>query len=142
MNLLLDRTVDLLQIGHGAVYERGNDNNMTAVKKNNMADERFDSVPISQEVFEELERGDPVFEGEETFDTLHLGMRQTFTMLVPLTVIREGARELTGVLALGPRLSGMGYSSEDETLMATLVDSVSRALLVSELIEQNTSHQS
>ena len=142
MNLLLDRTVDLLQIGHGAVYERGNDNNMTAVKKNNMADERFDSIPISQEVFEELERGDPVFEGEETFDTLHLGMRQTFTMLVPLTVIREGARELTGVLALGPRLSGMGYSSEDETLMATLVDSVSRALLVSELIEQNTSHQS
>ena len=68
-------------------------------------------------------------------------MRQTFTMLVPLTVVREGIRELTGVLALGPRLSGMGYSSEDETLMATLVDSVSRALLVSELIEQNAVHQ-
>ena len=84
----------------------------------------------------------PVFEGDETFETLHLGMRQTFTMLVPLTVVREGVRELTGVLALGPRLSGMGYSSEDETLMATLVDSVSRALLVSELIEQNAVHQS
>ena len=69
-------------------------------------------------------------------------MRQTFTMLVPLTVVREGIRELTGVLALGPRLSGMGYSSEDETLMSTLVDSVSRALLVSELIEQNAVHQS
>ena len=141
MNLLLDRTVELLQIGHGAVYLRGKDNSMTAVNKNNMTDERFNSVPISQEVFEELERGDPVFEGDETFETLHLGMRQTFTMLVPLTVVREGIRELTGVLALGPRLSGMGYSSEDETLMATLVDSVSRALLVSELIEQNAVHQ-
>ena len=142
MNLLLDRTVELLQIGHGAVYLRGKDNSMTAVNKNNMTDERFNSVPISQEVFEELERGDPVFEGDEPFETLHLGMRQTITMLVPLTVVREGIRELTGVLALGPRLSGMGYSSEDETLMATLVDSVSRALLVSELIEQNAVHQS
>ena len=69
-------------------------------------------------------------------------MRQTFTMLVPLTVVREGTRQLTGVLALGPRLSGMGYSSDDETLMTTLVDSVSRALRVSELIEQTSAYES
>jgi hypothetical protein len=50
--------------------------------------------------------------------------------------VREDARELAGVLALGPRLSGMGYLREDETLMTTLVESVSRALRVAELIEQ------
>ena len=109
---------------------------MTAIKKNNISDERFDSIPVSKEVFDELERGDPVFEGDDTFDTLHPGMQQTFTMLVPLTIVRECSRELTGVLDLGPRLSGMGYSSDDETLMTTLVEAASRALRVSELIEQ------
>ena len=136
MDLLLDRTVDLLQIGYGAVYIRDDGDNMTAIKKNNISDERFDSIPVSKEVFDELERGDPVFEGDDTFDTLHPGMQQTFTMLVPLTIVREGSRELTGLLALGPRLSGMGYSSDDETLMTTLVEAASRALRVSELIEQ------
>ena len=103
-----------------------------------MTDERFNVVPVTHEVIDELERGDPVFEGDDTFETLHIGMRQTFTMLVPLTVVSEGTRQLTGMLALGPRLSGMGYSSEDETLMTTLVDSVSRSLRVLDLIEQNT----
>lgn len=136
MDLLLDRTVDLLQIGYGAVYICVDGDNMTAIKKNNISDERFDSIPVSKEVFDELERGDPVFEGDDTFNTLHPGMQQTFTMLVPLTIVREGSRELTGLLALGPRLSGMGYSSDDETLMTTLVEAASRALRVSELIEQ------
>ena len=67
-------------------------------------------------------------------------MRQTFQMLVPLTLVREDGRELAGILALGPRLSGMGYSREDETLMATLVESVSRALRVAELIERTRGH--
>lgn len=136
LRLLLDRTIELLQIGHGAVYVRGADRAMTVAESENIADERFKSIPLSAEVFAELERGDPVFEGDETFQTLHLGTRQTFQMLVPLTVVREDARELAGVLALGPRLSGMGYLREDETLMTTLVESVSRALRVAELIEQ------
>ena len=138
MNLLLNRTVELLQIGHGAVYIYNEHGEMTVVETNNLTDERFNVVPVTHEVIEELERGDPVFEGDDTFETLHIGMRQTFTMLVPLTVVSEGTRQLTGMLALGPRLSGMGYSSEDETLMTTLVDSVSRSLRVLELIEQNT----
>ena len=138
MNLLLNRTVELLQIGHGAVYIYNEHGEMTVVETNNLTDERFNVVPVTHEVIEELERGDPVFEGDDTFETLHIGMRQTFTMLVPLTVVSEGTRQLTGMLALGPRLSGMGYSSEDETLMTTLVDSVSRSLRVLDLIEQNT----
>ncbi len=141
LHLLLDRTIELLQIGHGAVYLCGTDRAMTATETQNIADERFKSIPLSEEVFAELERGDPVFEGDETFQTLHLGMRQTFQMLVPLTIVREGTRDLSGVLALGPRLSGMGYSREDETLMNTLVESVSRALRVAELIEQTRRYE-
>ncbi len=141
LRLLLDRTIELLQIGHGAVYVRDGDRAMTATETQNIADERFKSIPISGEVFAELERGDPVFEGDDTFQTLHPGMRQTFKMLVPLTIVREGARELSGVLALGPRLSGMGYTREDETLMTTLVESVSRALRVAELIEQTRGYE-
>lgn len=140
LRLLLDRTIELLQIGHGAVYLRGSDQAMTAAEMQNIADERFKSIPLSSEVFAELERGDPVFEGDDTFQTLHPGMRQTFKMLVPLSVVRDDTLELSGVLALGPRLSGMGYSREDETLMATLVESVSRALRVAELIEQTPSY--
>ena len=63
-------------------------------------------------------------------------MRQNFKMLVPLTIAREEGYELSGVLALGTRLSGMGYSREDETLMTTLAESVSQALRVSDLIER------
>jgi hypothetical protein len=141
LRLLLDRTIELLQIGHGGVYVRDSERTMTAAETQNIADERFKSIPLSGEVFAELERGDPVFEGDDTFQTLHPGMRQTFQMLVPLTVVNEGVRELSGVLALGPRLSGMGYSREDETLMTTLAESVSRALRVAELIEQTRRYE-
>ena len=141
LHLLLERTIELLQIRHGAVYVCGSDRAMTAAETRNIADERFKSIPLSEEVFAELERGDPVFEGDETFQTLHPGMRQTFQMLVPLTIVRDGTRDLSGVLALGPRLSGMGYSREDETLMNTLVESVSQALRVADLIEQTSRPQ-
>ena len=136
LRMLLGRTIELLQISYGAVYMRGEDSTMIAAETQNISDERLESIPLSAEVFAELERGDPVFEGDETFQTLHVGMRQNFKMLVPLTIAREEGHELSGVLALGTRLSGMGYSREDETLMTTLAESVSRALRVSELIER------
>ncbi len=114
---------------------------MDAVEVRNIEDERFKTVPLTSDVIGELERGDPVFEGDATFQSLHPGLRKVFTMFVPLTTDRDGRRELAGVVALGPRISGMGYSSDDETLMLTLVDSASRALRVAELIEQTRSYE-
>lgn len=141
LQMLLTRTIDLLQIGHGAVYMRGAQETMEAVEVKDIDDERFNTLLLSKEVIGELEKGDPVFQGDDTFKSLHPGLRKVFMMFVPLTADRDGSRELAGVMALGPRISGMGYSREDETLMLTLADSASRALRVAELIEKTRRYE-
>ena len=136
LQMLLTRTIDLLQISHGAVYLRSAQQSLDAVEVRNIEDERFATLPLTSDVINELQGGDPVFEGDETFQSLHPALRKAFMMFVPLTTDSEEGRDLAGVMALGPRISGMGYSREDETLMLTLVDSASRALRVAELIEK------
>jgi len=49
-----------------------------------------------------------------------------YALLVPITLPAPGvkgeASRLTGILALGPRLSGEGYSREEMAMLLTLAD--------------------
>jgi GAF domain-containing protein len=60
---------------------------------------------------------------------------------VPLTLpavaadTEQSGTLLVAVLALGPRRSGLGYSSEDETLLKGLADQAGTAIYVARLVQ-------
>ena len=65
-----------------------------------------------------------------------------YRLFVPLTLPPvadlDGERPtlLIGVLALGPRLSELGYSSEDQTLLLGLAEQTGTALYVAQLVRE------
>lgn len=65
-----------------------------------------------------------------------------YRLFVPLTLPPvadlDGARGtlLVGVLALGPRLSELGYSSEDQSLLVGLAEQTGTALYVAQLVRE------
>jgi len=65
-----------------------------------------------------------------------------YRLFVPLTLPPvadlDGARDtlLVGVLALGPRLSELGYSSEDQALLVGLAEQTGTALYVAQLVRE------
>jgi hypothetical protein len=125
LRTLVNTVASLLHVEHSVVYvsERGSSFKVAA-----------QSLPTAQlqewappaEALRKLEMGQDVAQ-----DNDHL-----FPLLIPLS-LPPAARGSTadwakwlGVLALGPRQSGRGFSREDRTLLLTLADQVGTAVYV------------
>ncbi len=120
--VLVTRTVKLLYISHGAVflYEDGR-LELTAAHHW----EGLPHLPLAAEDVARLTAGAPILRADPIFP-----------LLLPLSAQRGGRVRLLGVLALGPRLSGQGYSRDDQALLQGLVDQAGVAINVAQLIAE------
>jgi GAF domain-containing protein len=129
---LVTRTTDLLHIAHGAVFLRtaAEDFRLAAAHdtpqgKNASEQHAMPSLPLDGKILERLQAG----------MVIELARPSRFPLLVPLRVPQTNGNELIGVLALGPRLSGQGYSRGDQTVLLSLADQAGTAIHVARLIE-------
>ncbi len=60
---------------------------------------------------------------------------------IELAVPLISHNRLTGVLALGPKLSELPYNQEDKTLLSTLADQVAAAITIAQLVRENQEKQ-
>jgi hypothetical protein len=84
---------------------------------------------FSGEILKKLEEG----------KALKLPEGGPFTLLVPLTVPRLNVFDLVGILAIGPRTKGRGYSRDHLTDLTTLGRSAGTALYMLQLNEKKRS---
>ena len=120
---LVERTTSLLGISHGALYLKDEDNKLYLVGVRNRQQRAAEELVVSDLVRDLLQSQLPVVSDE------------TYPLLLPLVVAMAAGSELVGVLALGPRLSGRGYSSEEQDLLMGLASQAGTALYVAHLAE-------
>ncbi|HUI25702.1 MAG TPA: response regulator [Candidatus Kryptonia bacterium] len=136
LGALVERTADLLGIAHGVVFLRGADTNgrllpaqargLSAEAAVAAIDQRFKQSPRQ---YAQLKAGHVVARPDDP----------TFPLLVPLLAPRRqtwARPALVGVLGVGPRQSGQGYSSEEAGSLLGLADQAGTALYVAQLVEE------
>ena len=77
----------------------------------------------------------------ENATIVNLPVGGPFAMLVPLTVSRFKVNELVGVLAVGPRTLGRGYSRDHQNDLSTLGRNAGMALHMLKLNEKKNTKQ-
>lgn len=126
LRTLVHRVTDLLHIAHGAVLLVQPDGSIVQIESLNTPPLPDGLVRISQESLGRLRDGAVVSRPQDTF----------FPLLVPLLAPRTGGWDLAGVLALGPRRSGMGYTRDDIDLLLSLGEQAGMAMRVAQLIDE------
>ena len=141
LETLVQRTTDLLQIKHGAVYLHQHDGEhdvgtITLAAAQNLPKNSAPTTLTMQD--------DPSWKTAQA--QLQTGQIVTrprdplFPMLVPLRVPKRRGRDaeqtLVGVLAVGPRLDRAGYSRDEKTTLLGLAEQAGTALHVAQLNEE------
>jgi len=118
LTLLIKRTCKLLKIQHGAVYLVGAGGKLKLAKSEKIPSKRL-TLPEDKDTVGRLLSGAPVFRSED----------KILPLILPLALASSGQKKskwpgLVGLLALGPRASGMGYSSDDRSMLQDFADEV------------------
>jgi len=123
---LVNRVTELLHIRYAAIYLRASGNRFPpAYSLRIPAGENVDLV-LNPEDVRRFGNGEIV----------HPSMALPFPVLVPLIAPQPESSTLLGILALGPRLSGEGYSREDESILLGLADQAGTSIRVAQLIDE------
>jgi hypothetical protein len=131
LHLLVERVTESLHLVRCAVYVRGKDGRFQLADARNFVGNDNDAIEIwlGNNTIQRLEAGRPVSEPDSML----------FPLLIPLTLPAMAKQKssdafpLAGILALGPRLSGQGFSTEDESLLLSLADEVGTAIYMTRL---------
>ena len=126
LRVLINRTTTLLHITYGAVYLRNAEGAFERAEARELPEGELDHLALETGVLRRLEGGYAVSSQEHA----------AFPLLVPLAALSREGSQMVGVLALGPRLSGQGYSREDRTLLTSLADQAGTAIYVARLIQE------
>jgi hypothetical protein len=132
LHTLVNTVADLLHVERSAVYiSAGGDAFKLAAAQAAPTAEMQEWAPPAQ-ALQQLEIGLAVTQAED----------RTFPLLIPLSLPAAAQAsnpdwaKWLGVLALGPRLSGRGFSREDRALLLTLADQVGTAVYVALTLKQ------
>ena len=118
LHTLLERVCEVLNVEGGAVFLRESDGRLRMVESRNLPDEEKIAQDMPQDIrtLRLLEDGGSVVKAKE----------KTLALYVPLSsppsLKKERGSGLVGVLALGRRIGGLGYSSEERVLLLGLAD--------------------
>jgi GAF domain-containing protein len=130
LHLLLTRVSDLLHLSYCAVYLRNPDGQFQLAEANQLPPGEKVELPQDGSTLKQLESGCAISRPHE----------KIFPLLVPLTLppvassLQSDAPSLVAILALGPRYSGQGFSSEDQALLLEFADQVGTAIYVARLV--------
>ena len=148
LKALVERTMDLFHIAHGAVFLQNEDKSFQLFQARNLSLEELEEFSCLGRACRLQPAEDGSLEGARVIlpptaiDQLHHSRiisqphERTFPLFVPLIAPHAGTNELVGVLALGPRLSGQGYSREDQAMLLGLADQAGTAIHVARLIQE------
>ncbi|MBN1177602.1 MAG: GAF domain-containing protein [Anaerolineae bacterium] len=127
LRVLVDRTTHLVHAIYGAVFLRQPDGTFALAQAHDVP-EGSDRLTLSLQVVDRLQEG----------HAIPFSNKETFPLIVPLLAPQTGSgnSRLVGVLALGPRLSGQGYSREDQTLLTSLADQAGTAIYVAQVVRE------
>jgi signal transduction histidine kinase len=124
LRVLVERVTDLFHVAHGAVFMLAADGSNQQVESRRLplSPGATKPLPLDGDLLDQLQSGEVVSRPRDS----------TFPLLVPL--LSPGERDLVGVLALGSRLSGLGYSHDDRALLIQFADQAGTAIYVAQLI--------
>jgi GAF domain-containing protein len=112
----------ILQVALSDVYLRQVDGSFARASQGHAAPVQEPVVPPDPATLDRLENGRVVL----------LAKNYSYALLVPITLPafsgKGQAPRLVGILALGPRLSGQGYSREEIAMLLTLADQACTSL--------------
>jgi GAF domain-containing protein len=123
---LVDRVAELLHIRYAAIYLRGAGNRFPPAYSLRIPPESNADLILDPEDLRRLGTGGIVARP----------VALPFPLLVPLTAPQPGSNVPVGILALGPRLSGEGYSHEDQSLLLGLAEQAGTSIRVAQLIDE------
>ncbi len=126
LHVLASMMTEVLHITHGAIFLLDADRRFQLAHAHNVSEAEAAQLPL-ETVIATFESWQPVDQSAKN---------PRFPLLVPLIAPKAGDNELVGVLALGPRRSGQGYSREDKSLLASLADQAGTAIYVARLIAE------
>ncbi|MBJ7898367.1 MAG: hypothetical protein GC158_00280 [Cyanobacteria bacterium RI_101] len=128
--VLAQRTVALSKTEYGGVFLKNNrDWVLKSVEKISL--QASQNYSIAPEYLAQLEKGVALQPAEGNL----------FSLLIPLALPREKQVELVGILGLGPRENGRGYSSDDRHALQILGRQAGVALYIAQLNEQRRDDQ-
>lgn len=112
----------ILQVASSDVYVREADGRFALAFPGRAASVQEPAAPLDPASLDRLENGRVVM----------LSKPNPYALLVPITLPASGgqrqASRLVGILALGSRLSGQGYSREETAMLLTLADQAGTSL--------------
>jgi hypothetical protein len=125
---LVTKVPDLLQSTNAALFllER---KSLTLSEVHDLHPSEANKFHFSPEILKKLEKG----------EALNMPEGEPFKLLVPLSIPRLQVYDLVGVLALGPRTKGRGYSRDHLTDLTSLGRSAGTALYMLQLNEKKLS---
>jgi signal transduction histidine kinase len=126
LRALVDRVTAMLHSSHSAVVLLAPDGSPQEIASCGWPSS-LEICPLGRDLQARLRAAEPVSRPRDPVCPL----------LVPLLAPRAGERDLVGVLALGPQLSGREYSHEDQELLMGLAEQAGTAIRVAQLIEEN-----
>jgi hypothetical protein len=115
---LLERVCAIMNVEGGAVFLRESDGRLRMVESRNLPnDEKIaQDLPQDNRTLRLLEDGGSVVKAKEKTLALYVPLS------LPQSLKKEGETGLVGVLALGRRIGGLGYSSEERVILLGLAD--------------------
>jgi hypothetical protein len=107
-----------MNVEGGAVFLRESDGRLRMVESRNLPnDEKISQdLPQDNRTLRLLEDGGSVVKAKEKTLALYVPLS------LPQSLKKEGETGLVGVLALGRRIGGLGYSSEERVILLGLAD--------------------
>ncbi len=124
---LVNRVSELLHIRYAALYLRGAGDRFLPAFSVGLPPGAQDDLVMNPDEIRRLGSGGIV----------SLPSALPFPLLVPLVAPQPGGGGApVGILALGPRLSGEGYSREDQSLLLGLADQAGTSIRVAQLIDE------
>ena len=127
---LVERTVDLTQSEYGVVLLKDSSQEFRLVTAHNLDPESLKSWHLDEDYLQHLQRSEIV---QHSLDPI-------FSILIPLSLPRKTKPELLGVLALGQRTNGRGYSLEEKSALKKLGQEAGLAIYITQL-NKHTSNQ-
>jgi signal transduction histidine kinase len=124
--VLSTRVSELLHISHTAVFLVAVDGSVSWFGAGNSPPVEDAASLLNREAIDRLRTGEMI---AQPLDPI-------FPLLVPMLAPRVGERDLVGVLALGPRFSKQGFSSDDQELLRGLAEQAGTAIYVAQVIEE------
>jgi len=122
LNLIVKKTCDVLKIRYGAVYLEDLNRDLKLAKSQNLPSKPL-SLPDDENTISRLSNGSSIFRSEDKVLPLILSLA-----LPSSAKGKSKASRLVGLLALGPRNSGLGYSSDDRSMLQDFADQVAPAI--------------